>query len=441
MAAVTADIVLQQLNSDFERSKSEQIHRFLRDQEELNQTISGEITDLSEDESDVSDTETLLAQRLDLYRVRPQSAKGWQISQPGDCLSEGKTSDAEPDILVCIGDRKPLMPEREGSLWKEGHQTAPRSRETSLTRIRSRSKNRAQVGKENDVSSIQRAAAEATSKKRERSTSRKPSKRGQLEESFAPQPPPEDPPALSRRDSFRRRFNKPSQNPLTKSDLSLNIYGVGGVMRPRTSTGLGRPKMSESDLPPNMTLDCRGESDQMQRLRNSAPASLNRLHKVVFDEDRSYLRVGESGQLLTPRPSADDGNMGLSRSNVPVNKGSASKLDNIFVQPKKVPSYSESPSGPSRNPLTVSMHTLEPPTPLTRPRAPVLSDSKEFFLAPSDITEPVTRPRNNPTSRTLADVSDRKSKLFKLPPLESTGGFSVRDPTSGVDALTADFFA
>ncbi|ELU08596.1 hypothetical protein CAPTEDRAFT_191112 [Capitella teleta] len=95
--AVKADVVLQQLSSDFEKSKTEQIFRFLRDQEELNHEESHSIitSDFSNDSDDVSDTETLLNQRLDLHRVRPQSAKGWQLDSP-------PSDDPTPDF-VCVG--------------------------------------------------------------------------------------------------------------------------------------------------------------------------------------------------------------------------------------------------------------------------------------------------------------------------------------------------
>ena len=72
------DDLLKQLNVDFQRSKTEQIQRFLVDQESLNRKFAE--YDLNSDESGGesggSDTESVYSQRMALYKARPESVLG-----------------------------------------------------------------------------------------------------------------------------------------------------------------------------------------------------------------------------------------------------------------------------------------------------------------------------------------------------------------------------
>lgn len=73
----TTEFLLRQLDDNFERSKKEQIAKFLSDQQELNKRFEEfRLKDDSEEVSSNSDgeTETLFAQTLALHKVRPQSA-------------------------------------------------------------------------------------------------------------------------------------------------------------------------------------------------------------------------------------------------------------------------------------------------------------------------------------------------------------------------------
>lgn len=96
--------ILHQLNSDFERSKKEQIDRFLRDQDELNKRFGdfalnndqengsgGRKDDTDFDDNDSDDVESEFNLRLDTFRVRPLSARlgGWPEGLKGRSATGG----------------------------------------------------------------------------------------------------------------------------------------------------------------------------------------------------------------------------------------------------------------------------------------------------------------------------------------------------------------
>ncbi|ELU08595.1 hypothetical protein CAPTEDRAFT_191111 [Capitella teleta] len=238
-----------------------------------------ETLDFSNDSDDVSDTETLLNQRLDLHRVRPQSAKGWQLDSP-------PSDDPTPDF-VCVGKNITSGEDFSRSIQRES-----KLRESVLYKSN-----------------------------RERSLPRKPVVR--IPTDIDPCPPPvspvDDSPPLTRKPSFRHRKLRVAKPPPTTAEST----------RPRTATGTRRSKISDKNVSLNLGLDKNSDS-QTQRLRNSAPASLSRQHKSYLNEDRSYLRMGNSGQLLTPRAQAVGNAKNISHT----------KLDDIFSSPKKLPSYS-----------------------------------------------------------------------------------------------------
>jgi hypothetical protein len=327
-AAVKADVVLQQLNSDFERSKFEQIYRFLKDQEELNHAESMSVAscDVSEDESDdVSDTETLLNQRLDLHRVRPQSAKGWQMDNDLACIGKNIAPDE--------------FPSKQPKKIKSKNNVHARER-GSLRKF------------------LGRALPEA--------------------EPCSPcMPSPENSPPFTRKPSFRHRKLRVAKPPPTMSEME----------RPRTATGTRiRSKGAEHELSLNL-----GAEEDAPRLRNSAPAALShRQHQLLMDDDRSYLRMGDAGQLMTPREQ-------------PLRAaGGQPKLADIFSQSKKVPSYSK-------------MNT-EPQLP---------SHNFDFPASPLKSRKPADARESTRKSRGEKFVSS-----VKLPPLEGGGLNNSRDRTA-----------
>ena len=87
-------LILHKLNSDFHRSKKEQIDRFLRDQDELNKKFgdcsitaeSNTVVDTVDDDDDDNSSDDVESQfnlRLDTFRVRPLSARigSWSLEE------------------------------------------------------------------------------------------------------------------------------------------------------------------------------------------------------------------------------------------------------------------------------------------------------------------------------------------------------------------------
>ncbi|CAD5122914.1 unnamed protein product [Dimorphilus gyrociliatus] len=91
----TTEFLLRQLDDNFERSKKEQIAKFLSDQQELNKRFEEfRLKDDTEEVSSNSDgeTENLYAQTLALHKVRPQSAcKELQRTSRTPALNRKKT--------------------------------------------------------------------------------------------------------------------------------------------------------------------------------------------------------------------------------------------------------------------------------------------------------------------------------------------------------------
>ena len=84
--------ILNALNSEFKKSKAEQIFRFLQDQEELSQKFKEYALDSEEDaecgsDGSISEAENRLSQQLDLRRARPANPphSAWsELTGPGD---------------------------------------------------------------------------------------------------------------------------------------------------------------------------------------------------------------------------------------------------------------------------------------------------------------------------------------------------------------------
>ena len=104
MTTLTTDVILRQLNAEYQYSKAEQIRRFLLDQDNLKRTLSvygpsscgGVVVgvDSSDDETESTDsgaTEMAFEERMSVYKVRPQSA------YPGTSRVSLSDEDAEVD--------------------------------------------------------------------------------------------------------------------------------------------------------------------------------------------------------------------------------------------------------------------------------------------------------------------------------------------------------
>ncbi|KAK2149309.1 hypothetical protein LSH36_455g02007 [Paralvinella palmiformis] len=119
MSKVDTHTVLKLLAAEFERSKQEQIDRFLKDQEELNKrfnefSIHG---DNEKEDEDDSDTESNFTQRMSVYKSRPQTSMGWtELERERDY---GFDQDSE-------GSANYNVSEPDGDQWKSAVATAAR---------------------------------------------------------------------------------------------------------------------------------------------------------------------------------------------------------------------------------------------------------------------------------------------------------------------------
>ncbi len=111
--AATADAltVLRELNAGFERSKKEQIWRFLRDQETLTDRLDTQPAAPAGGDSSDSDDDTasVFSERLSLYHSRPQTALGWvPLGVDGNGESPTQNSDWETESVteVLVRNRK-----------------------------------------------------------------------------------------------------------------------------------------------------------------------------------------------------------------------------------------------------------------------------------------------------------------------------------------------